>query len=118
MRKNFYNREAQRDFLQAAKQTAVKQIATVSAGSASTMELIMHNTVNTFEHVARAHWPIIQLNGEWDWVASVECMESWLERYVGTDNWCYGSGTSHDYWQVCVAFDLAKHKTLFLLQWT
>jgi hypothetical protein len=73
-----------------------------------------------FEHVATAPLPIIINDGQWDWVNSTDCMEQWLCRYVGNHHstWAYHTGTNLDYRQVCVAFKWAKHKTLFLLQWS
>ena len=76
--------------------------------------------IHAFEHVATAHWPTVLTEHEQlDWISAVECMEVWLNRYVGGhySHWAYHNGTSVDYWQACIAFKLAKHKTLFLLQW-
>jgi len=76
--------------------------------------------LHPFEHIATAHWPTIIVNDQWDWVSSVEEMECWLNRYIGShySAWAYHNGTSIDYWQACIAFRLARDKTLFLLQWT
>jgi hypothetical protein len=76
--------------------------------------------LHPFEHIATAHWPtVLNQHEQLDWISAVECMEVWLNRYVGShySHWAYHNGTSHDYWQACVAFKMAKHKTLFLLQW-
>jgi hypothetical protein len=75
--------------------------------------------LHEFEHIAVAHWPKIIVNDQWDWVTAVDQMEQWLNQYIGChySNWAYHNGTSVDYWQACIAFRLAKHKTLFLLQW-
>jgi hypothetical protein len=47
-------------------------------------------------------------------------MEAWLNRYVGShySEWAYHNGTSHDYWQACIAFKRDRNKTLFLLTWS
>jgi hypothetical protein len=77
--------------------------------------------LHPFEHIATAHWPTVLTEHEQlDWISSVECMEVWLNRYVGShySDWAYHNGTSYDYWQACIAFKWAKHKTLFLLAWT
>jgi len=76
--------------------------------------------LHNFEHIATAPWPIIINDGQWDWVNATDCMECWLNRYVGShySEWAYHNGTTVDYWQACIAFRLAKHKTLFLLQWS
>jgi hypothetical protein len=75
--------------------------------------------IHDFEHVATAHWPVILRDEQLDWISSVDCMEAWLNRYVGShySAWAYHNGTSIDYWLACIAFKQPKHKTLFLLQW-
>ena len=76
--------------------------------------------IHDFEHVATAHWPVIVCDQQLDWISSVDCMEDWLNRYVGShwSHWAYHNGTSIDYWLACIAFKQAKHKTLFLLRWS
>jgi hypothetical protein len=77
--------------------------------------------LHDFEHIAIAHWPtILTEHDQLDWVTAVNTMESWLNQYIGShySTWAYHNGTSHDYWQACIAFKWAKHKTLFLLQWS
>ncbi len=73
-----------------------------------------------FEHIAKVPWPVIIANDQLDWVQAVDTMEQWLIRYIGKPDseWMYSTGTSHDYWQACVAFRQARDKTLFLLQWS
>jgi hypothetical protein len=76
--------------------------------------------LHAFEHVAIAPWPtVLNCHDQLDWINAVDCMETWLNRYVGSHYscWAYHNGTSIDYWQACVAFKWARHKTLFLLQW-
>lgn len=75
---------------------------------------------HSFEHIAVAHWPTIIVADQWDWVSSVDTMESWLNRYIGShySAWAYHNGTSINYWQACIAFREARYKTLFLLTWT
>jgi hypothetical protein len=73
-----------------------------------------------FEHIAVAPWPTITSQYDnLDWVNAVECLELWLNRYVGSHyaEWAYSNGTSHTYWQACIAFRQARSKTLFLLTW-
>jgi hypothetical protein len=75
---------------------------------------------HAFEHVATAPWPtVLNCHDQLDWINAVDCMECWLNRYVGSHYscWAYHNGTSIDYWQACIAFKWARHKTLFLLQW-
>lgn len=76
--------------------------------------------MHDFEHIATAPWPVLVPNNlQIDWVEAVETLEHWLNRYCGPhySHWAFHNGTSIDYWQACVAFKLAKHKTLFLLTW-
>ena len=75
--------------------------------------------LHPFEHIAHAHWPLITRDDHLDWISSVDCMEAWLNQYIGShySHWAYHNGTSIDYWTACIAFKYAKHKTLFLLQW-
>ena len=76
--------------------------------------------LHDFEHFATAPWPHIHQNWQLDWVDSVEHLECWLNRYVGPHwaNWAYAQQQNQEYWQACIAFKWAKHKTLFLLTWT
>lgn len=73
-----------------------------------------------FAYIAQAPWPVMFPDDQLDWVQAVDTMEQWLTRYIGTQHseWCYSTGTSCDYWQVCIAFKQARSKTLFLLQWS
>ena len=69
--------------------------------------------IHAFEHIATAHWPIIINDGQWDWIQSVDVMEAWLNRYIGShySDWAYHNGTSIDYWQACIAC-MSKPKSL------
>jgi hypothetical protein len=75
---------------------------------------------HSFEHFATAPWPHIHRNWQSDWVDSVDHLESWLNRYVGPHwaSWAYAQQQNQEYWQACIAFKWAKHKTLFLLTWS
>ena len=77
--------------------------------------------LHPFEHIAYATWPtIVTTDEQLDWISAVDCMEAWLNQYIGHhySTWAYHNGTSIDYWQACIAFKYAKHKTLFLLAWS
>lgn len=76
--------------------------------------------LHDFEHFATAPWPHIHHNWQTDWVDSVEHLECWLNRYVGPhwSSWAYAQQQNQEYWQACIAFKWAKHKTLFLLTWS
>ena len=77
--------------------------------------------LHDFEYIAQAPWPVMfDSRDQLDWVSAVDCMEVWLNRYIGShySEWAYHNGTSHDYWIACIAFKRARNKTLFLLTWT
>ncbi len=63
---------------------------------------------------------MINRSDQMDWVAAVEELESWLNRYVGHHHaeWAYHNGTTVDYWQACIAFRRERNRTLFLLTWS
>lgn len=75
--------------------------------------------LHPFEHIAVAHWPVIIVADQWDWVQAVAEMESWLTTHIGHhySEWAYHNGKSIDYWQACIAFRKPTYKTLFLLAW-
>ena len=76
--------------------------------------------IHPFEHVASAPWPVIlNPHKQLDWIAAVDEMELWLNRYIGShySEWAYHNGTSIDYWYACIAFKRERNKTLFLLTW-
>ena len=77
--------------------------------------------LHDFAYIATAPWPIIQnSHQQLDWVAAVDEMEQWLNRYIGSHytEWAYHNGTSIDYWHACIAFRRERNRTLFLLKWT
>jgi hypothetical protein len=77
--------------------------------------------LHDFEYIARAPWPIItNRHQQLDWIAAVDELEAWLNRYIGHHyaEWAYHNGTTVDYWTACIAFKRERNKTLFLLTWT
>ena len=75
---------------------------------------------HTFEHIALAPWPIDPREYQQDWINSVDILEQWLNRYVGShySEWAFGQNREQEYWHACVAFKQARNKTLFLLTWS
>lgn len=69
---------------------------------------------------AVAPWPVIEYNGNLDWVASVDCVESWLEQYVGHhhSHWTWSMWTLHNPNLCCVSFARERDTTLFLLRFS
>ncbi len=77
--------------------------------------------LHDFEYIATAPWPVVHNPyQQLDWIAAVDLMESWLNRYCGShySEWAYHAGTTVDYWQACIAFRRERNRTLFLLKWT
>ena len=72
-----------------------------------------------FEHIAQVPWPRICTDYQQDWVNAITTLELWLNSRCGQHykNWAYSTHQDHNYWEACVAFRWAKHKTLFLLTW-
>lgn len=65
-------------------------------------------------------WPRIETNGNLDWVAAVDIMQSWLESTVGKHyiQWTWTMWTL-DQPDLCgVSFARDTDSTLFLLKWT
>ena len=83
------------------------------------MQIFYLPDYHEFEHVAVAPWPNLNQQQQ-DWVDSMTILEEWLNKYVGAHyaQWAYAQQQNLEYWQACVAFKQAKHKTLFLLTWT
>jgi len=67
---------------------------------------------------AVAPWPVIELNGQPDWIASVDMVESWLDARVGHHwvHWTWSMWTLHQYNHCGVSFVCERDTTLFLLR--
>jgi hypothetical protein len=80
--------------------------------------LVDHPTQPYFPYVAVAPWPVDPRHYQQDWVDSVAELEHWLVDYIGPhySTWVYATTSSQEYWQACVAFALAKHRSIFLLR--
>ena len=68
---------------------------------------------------AVAPWPVIETNGNLDWIASVDIMENWLESTIGKHyiRWTWNMW-SLDQTHLCgVSFARDTDSTLFLLKW-
>jgi hypothetical protein len=64
-------------------------------------------------------WPVVELNGNLDWIASVDLVETWLEHRIGRHRveWTWNMWTLHNYDLCSVAFAREADSTLFLLRW-
>jgi len=67
---------------------------------------------------AVAPWPQIIYNGQVDWIASVDHVETWLSTHVGLHwvHWCWSMSSTADPYMCAVAFARNTDSTLFLLQ--
>jgi hypothetical protein len=65
-------------------------------------------------------WPFVQYNGQWDWISSVDIMESWLAEHVGNhySDWTWTMWTLHQPGLCSVSFAREQDSTLFLLRWS
>jgi hypothetical protein len=63
-------------------------------------------------------WPLIELNGQWDWISSVNTVESWLDHYVGYHyrDWTWTQWTLHQPNLCSVSFAREPDSVLFLLR--
>jgi hypothetical protein len=67
---------------------------------------------------AVAPWPYWDDPGQWDWVNSVDCVETWLNRFVGQHyvHWAWDMYSLHNP-QLCgVGFVRERDVSLFLLK--
>jgi hypothetical protein len=64
-------------------------------------------------------WPVVETDGNLDWVASVEIIQDWLESCVGPHyaRWCWSMWSLHQPNLCGVSFARDKDSTLFLLRW-
>jgi len=70
-------------------------------------------------YMAIAPWPVIEYNGQADWVASVDLVESWLASSIGPHYvaWTWSMWTLHQSGYCSVNFLRERDTTLFLLKW-
>ena len=64
-------------------------------------------------------WPHVEYNGNWDWIASVDCVETWLESRIGPHyvRWVWNMWSLHNNSLCGVCFAREADSTLFLLRW-
>jgi len=81
--------------------------------------LVDHPIEPYFSHIAVCAWPVDPRHYQQDWICAVEELEHWLVNYIGPhySHWVYATLSDQEYWQACVGFTLAKHKSIFLLRW-
>lgn len=74
----------------------------------------------TLPYSAAVPWPLVERNGQYDWVDSVYTVESWLEQYVGPhyQRWVWSMWTLHQVNMCAVSFARERDSTLFLLRWS
>lgn len=69
---------------------------------------------------AVAPWPLIERNGQLDWIDSVDTVETWLERCVGPhwQQWTWTMWTLDNPYLCSVSFARESDSTLFLLRFS
>ena len=73
--------------------------------------------LHDFEYIANVAWPG-RVGEQLDWIIGISHVEFWLEQYTGPkyQRWAWNMGT--EVYQISVAFKYAKHRTLFLLNYS
>lgn len=68
---------------------------------------------------AVAPWPTVEYNGNLDWIAAVDIMQTWLESTIGRHYVCWAwTMWTLDQPNLCgVSFAKDTDSTLFLLKW-
>ena len=69
---------------------------------------------------AVAPWPLVEVNGNLDWISSVDIVESWLITHVGHHwtHWTWTMWTLHQPNLCSVSFAREPDSTLFLLRFS
>jgi hypothetical protein len=81
------------------------------------MRAIWDHSSLQLPYVAVAPWPLIELNGQCDWIATVSSVESWLNSYIGAHwaEWAWATYSLDSNNFCAVSFRREKYCTLFLL---
>lgn len=80
--------------------------------------LMLYDRFPELPYRAVAPWPLVELNGQLDWVASVDAVETWLTRSIGYHwvHWSWNMRDLEDSSLCGVCFTLERSCTLFLLK--
>jgi hypothetical protein len=73
----------------------------------------------TLPYSAVVRWPLVERNGQPDWIDSVYTIEDWLEHSVGPHyvKWVWSMWSLHQSHLCSVSFARPQDSTLFLLRW-
>jgi hypothetical protein len=65
-------------------------------------------------------WPVLEHNGQWDWITSVDCVQSWLEQCIGSydQDWAWAHGAFDQTHYCTVSFYREQDSILFLLRFS
>lgn len=68
-------------------------------------------------YVARAYWPLVERNGQPDWIEAVDSVNTWLLRSIGPHylEWCWHTWPQDRSDRLAVSFRRERSCTLFLL---
>ena len=81
---------------------------------------MLHDWHCELPYTAVVPWPLVERNGQPDWIDAVLTVELWLELHVGRhyQHWAWNTLTLHQPYLCGVAFARSKDTTLFLLRWS
>ena len=73
----------------------------------------------TLPYTAVVPWPVVERNGQLDWIDSVYSVESWLDQYIGPHytQWVWSMWALHQSHLCSVSFARERDTSLFLLRW-
>jgi hypothetical protein len=73
----------------------------------------------TLPYTAVVRWPLVERNGQPDWIDAVYSVEEWLERSVGPhySRWVWSMWSLNQAHLCSVSFARDPDTTLFLLRW-
>ena len=77
----------------------------------------LENCVRELPYRGVVPWPVVEYNGQSDWVSSVSTVEAWLDLHVGRD-WMWTQWTLHQPNLCSVSFAREQDSLLFLLRFS
>ena len=73
----------------------------------------------TLPYTAVVPWPLVERNGQPDWIDAIYTVEDWLDSRIGPhySRWVWSMWTLHQSHLCSVSFARERDTTLFLLRW-
>jgi hypothetical protein len=69
-----------------------------------------------FQYTANVPWPKM-LSEQLDWISGINCVEQWLNSYIGSHYIRWAWHDSEFSYHIGVAFKLDSDRSLFVLTW-